>query len=212
MKINDNSIVSKTKRSTPEELRAKIAELQSLYSDPNCYYDIRASITSARDCLSLIYLMTYFRFWETESIIKAIAQNAYAKNYEGEWSNVQEFLEYKDLTTEQFEAYYIQRYGAHDFFGNFLKRSVRISRTLKFNDRNKKDTRPVRKPQFRRGYNDKGTLRLPHEYHGERPYSDNTNRIDRRKQVAHPLLSEGLTFSDGECPDKHFPQRKDLIL
>lgn len=184
----DNPKVLNSKRSMPGDLRAKIAELQSLYSHPERYNEISASITDAKSALCLVYISLYFPYWETEKLTKQLAQNAYAKNYQGGWSDVQEFLEYEGQTPEQFEAKYIERFGARDFYGNFLKKAERISRTIKVRDRNAKDTRPVSKPQFRRGYNDKGTLRLPHEYHGERPYRDNTDRVDRRSQVAHPLL------------------------
>jgi hypothetical protein len=130
---------------------------------------------------------------------------AYSKNYEGEWANVQFFLEYEGLTAPKFEELYIERYGAHAFYGNFLRETLRNSRSIKVTDRNAVDTRPVKKKQFRRGYNDKGSLRLPHEFHGERPSAE--ERIDRRNNVAHPLLKE-KKFTDRESSVRPHPGKK----
>lgn len=53
------------------------------------------------------------------------------------------------------------RWSNRDFYGNILKKN-RVMKFCKIRIRHRKNSRPRRKV-WRRGYNDKGSLRLPHE-------------------------------------------------
>lgn len=181
------------KRVKPQDLKKKIAELPSLYSDS--IVQISTNVRGAKDALALIYVSLYFEYWSTDKIIDAIRQKCYFQNYEGEWAIVQDFLELKLQTPEQFEKYYILTKGAFDFYGNFIKRAYKMTKILKIQDVTKPSKHRVRKPVYRRGYKDKGSLRLPHENHGEKPISL-IERIDRRQNVTHPLLGKNLADED----------------
>jgi len=183
------------KRYDPEKLRKKIAELPSLYSDMERTFTISSNILTAKQALSLVYITLYFQYWETDLLTKAIAQKAYSQNYNGEWKKVQEFLETQFKTPEDFEKKYISDYGPHDFFGNFLPKAARYIVMIKVQDVNKVKKKKVVYAQYHRGYKDKGSLRLPSDFHGIRPYKE---KEDRRQNVSHPLLSENFsTVEDG---------------
>lgn len=182
------TISSPRKRNDPQVLRKKIAELPSLYSDTVHSIQIGGNLTTAKHCLCWIYISLYFQYWETDKIIKAIGQKAYVQNYNGQWKNVQAMLETQLQSPEQFEQKYFLLYSPYDFFGNFLPLAERISRTTKVTKVTSEDKRPVRKPIYRRGYKDKGSTRLPSEYHGEPPLKP--EREDRRHLIKHPLLEE----------------------
>lgn len=174
----------------PREIKRKIAELPSLYSDVDRIINISANISGARSALSFLYISLYFEYWETEVLIRTIAQKAFTHNYNGEWKTVQDFLETELQTPEQFEEKYIELKGPHDFFGNFLPKAARYSKLLKIRNSSEKIRRKVVYPQYHRGYKDKGSLRLPSDFHGIRPYSD---KEDRRKKITHPLLRENFS-------------------
>ena len=184
-------LISKSKNN-PLEIKRKIAELPSLYSDVLKRITISANVLGAKQALSYIYLSLYFEYWETDILIKTIAQKAFSQNYNGEWRTVQDFLETKLQTPEEFEEKYIRLKGPHDFFGNFLPKSLKLRNLLKISDLTKKQKGKIVYPQYHRGYKDKGSLRLPSEFHGERPYKE---KEDRRQKVSHPLLVE--KFSTG---------------
>jgi len=175
----------------------KIAESQSLYSDVEPrIIKISANLSSARNALGYIYIALHYEYWETEDLIRSIGQKAYLQNYNGKWKTVQEFLESEFQTPKDFEDKFISVFGPHDFFGNFLPAVEKQYRLLKVTDLTKEKTGKVNYPQFHRGYKDKGSLRLPHEYHGDRPVGP--ERLDRRQNIKHPLLGENfLQVEDG---------------
>jgi hypothetical protein len=171
---------------------------------------ISANLSSAKFCLSLIYISLHFQYWETDDLIKAISQKCYLQNYNGEWKTVQDFLETELKTPKEFEEKYISVKGPHDFFGNFLPKASRNIKLLKIKDLQKKDKRKVLYPQFHRGYKDKGSLRLPSEYHGDRPLK--TEKEDRRSKVAHPLLGEDFYTVEESVLDTHLRKEEDLCF
>lgn len=182
-------------KNDPVEIRRKIAELPSLYSDVERTINISSNILGAKQALSLIYISLYFCYWETDLLTKALAQKAYSQNYNGGWRIVQDFLETKLQTPEDFEKKYIELKGPYDFFGNFLPKAGKYAKLLKITDTSKSKQGKVVYPQFHRGYKDKGSLRLPSDFHGIPPYSE---KEDRRTNVYHPLLSDNFsTVEDG---------------
>lgn len=80
-----------------------------------------------------------------------------AQNYSAEKEIL---LSSKDLALSYLQIQ--DKFNDNDFFGNYLsvKNLERIFRQLRLP---KKESRPVKKPVFRRGYNDKGSRRPDHE-------------------------------------------------
>lgn len=204
--MKSDQLLQKKEKFDPKVLREKIAELPSLYSET--IVQVTLNVRSAREALILIYLSTYFPYWSTDKLIDSIRQKCFYQNYEGKWEIVQEFLELDLQTPEQFEKEYISRKGAFDFFGNFLRESYRLSLILKIRDLSKPSKHKVKKPVYRRGYKDKGSLRLPHENHGDRPISS-IERVDRRQKVMHPLLRENFLAVGDDANFTH-PERSDF--
>jgi hypothetical protein len=121
---------------------------------------------------------------------------------------VQEILELEEQTPKNFENYYILKKGAFDFFGNFIKQSYKLTLILKIRDTSKPSRHKVIMPIFRRGYKDKGSLRLPHENHGDQSQKE-IERIDLRQKVKHPLLEKYL--ADEDDVNKTLPERSKIL-
>lgn len=168
---------------------AWIAECQSLQPDRSLRFP---RISTAWDAFAALYLLSHLEasYWITDDIHRTIAQQAYHSNYEGEWEAVQEILEQYPHTPKEFYDAFLKRHSSDEFFGNLVKRANRLSRGISFKRRDPHG--PIRWPQRHRGYNDKGTLRPPHQtvepIPGEVDLQLMPERIDRRKNVGHPLL------------------------
>jgi len=142
---------------------------------------------SSWDALCLLYLVSHVApaYWNTESLVRRIVEKAYSSNYEGEWQTVQVFLERNPQTPKQFYELFLSYKSPEEFFGNLKRRAARLSLGIKCQKR-ESSRKPVRVPQRKRGYEDKGTYRPPHDDHGIPPSSD--EKKDYRHHVGHPLL------------------------
>lgn len=171
----------------PVELKSKLAEHSTLYSK-NELMELRTNCSKAREAIALYYVSLYYQVWQTDVLVRKLAQMAYANNYQGRWNRVQEILELEINRPEELEEYYIQTGHANDFYGNVLPLAVKILYRIKYIDTSKGPRSRVRYPQRVRGYKDKGSCRLPHEYHGEDLPGKERKRDDRRQYVHHPLV------------------------
>jgi hypothetical protein len=167
------------------EVEEWIAECLSLQPDRSLGISF---IGSGWDALCLLYLLSHVEnlYWITERIHRKIAQKAYASNYEGVWTTVQQMLELYPKTPEQFYEYFLRFYSPEDFFGNLKRGAKRLSRIVRSYKRDPHTTR--KKTKRTRGYRDKGTYVPPHRPRVEPPEKDLLP--DRRKKVGHPLIHE----------------------
>lgn len=147
---------------------------------------LSVNVTNALDCLVVLLIASYFAPWQTDTLVRSVAQQAYFHNYEGEWFNVQKVLEHEEQSSEAISDKIVEIYGARTYYGNLLPRAEVVLRRIKFKDITKKSNRPIHRGQRIRGYRDKGSRRLPHEFHGDPPIPE--QREDRRHLVRHPLL------------------------
>lgn len=151
--------------------------------------EMRYNVRNAYESLALLLILSAFADepWKTEVVIRTIAQTAFAQRYSGKWRQVQEILELENPTPDSVVLKLLEFMSIDDFFGNLVPRAKVIWRTMKFLDTTQKCNRPVIKPQFRRGYRDKGSRRLPHELHGLPP--SHPPEVDRRHKVSfNPLV------------------------
>lgn len=140
------------------------------------------------EALAILYLISHLesQFWITDETHRKMAQKAYLGNYEGEWTTVQEILEKYPKTPKEFYQIFTSFHSPEEFFGNL----VPMARRLRFGIGSKaRDPHgPISYSQRHRDYRDKGTLRPPHQPPVVPPWED---RIDRRKNIGHPLLRAG---------------------
>lgn len=183
-----------------------IAACHSLYPDTNNrVLRITFNLRGAYQCLQLLYISTYFPYWETDSLISSISEKAFRQNYNGRWQTVQDFLETELQTPKQFEEKYVLLRGPFDFFGPFLEGVSREIFLVKMTDMTVTYKGPVVYPIYRRGYKDKGTLRPLHKSFRNLPGED--IRVDRRNRITHPLLQNDSTAE--ECVLMEHPLRKE---
>lgn len=160
--------------------------------------EFRFNVRTAYDSLSLLLLSSFFSDepWKTEVIVRTIAQKAFAARYSGKWRQVQEILELENPTPLDVISHLLHHCSTDDLFGNLVPRAKSIWTMLKIRDSVVPDRRPVLRPQFRRGYRDKGSRRLPHELHGEPP--SRPPSIDRRHKVHFNPLVDLRMASDAQ--------------
>ena len=187
MKFSPSSSVSKEILRIHDSKENNLAEPSSAQSDPPLI-SLRAQFTKPWEALKLIYLSIPYKAWETEVLIRTIAYRAYSNNYNGQWRIVQELLEAELQSTEQFLEIFLKYKSKEEYYGNLLHNIKKYEKYFLLKVTQGTDNRPVKRPQRKRGYADKGSRRLPHEYHGDPPIS--REREDRRKKVYHPLLRE----------------------
>lgn len=121
----------------------------------------------------------------TEKVFAKIANKAFLADYQGEWQTVQDFLQKHPTSPSDFYEEWLNHKSPEEFFGNLRKRAAKLSmlvKTITMNPLRK----PVVYPKRARGYRDKGTLRPPHEFHGDPPVPP--PKLDLRHMVGHPLL------------------------
>lgn len=151
----------------------------------------------ARDSLVILFILSLMELkdWQSEKVINQIANKAYCGNYQGAWLEVQEYLEIQELSTEKFLQKYLQRHSVNELFGNLIPQArIRFKYFAKTRDLSvyQEDTRKVTRKIRHRGYRDHGTLRLPHEIHGD-PIPPKS-REDKRGRVANQLVK--LKYTD----------------
>jgi hypothetical protein len=83
---------------------------------------------------------------------------------EGHWKTVQTFLSKPILSDSKALEFLLNHFSVQDIFGNLVPRMQRLALTVKVVKRIHKKPRMKER---KRGYDDKGSLRFPHEYHGE---------------------------------------------
>lgn len=130
-------------------------------------------LTCPRSCLAVLAVLplvlpstrNYFLIDNLRAHIGRMAENY---NNEGLWTNVASLLE-RTTSLDVYSTWTIilNMMSTHDFFGNFLpemERAIRSLRVRTIHSSVMKDTRPIKKPQRKRGYHDKGSRRDPSQW------------------------------------------------
>lgn len=106
----------------------------------------------------------YFLIQALRDHIARMAENA---RFEGDWNTVRRILtEDTSLSIYDTWSFIMENMSPQDWFGNFVPNLVQALKAIRLRRRYfsvLSDTRPVRKPQRKRGYNDKGSRRSPHQ-------------------------------------------------
>jgi hypothetical protein len=124
-------------------------------------------------------------------IREQIQKIASRRNFEGEWNTVKELLLTENIPFKMISKY-LENRSSEDFFGNDFKLLKRIGRSVKFYNPYLQSKLPVKKPQRKRGYDDKGHLRDSSKARQEpRPFKE---KIDIEPIViAHNFLNKEYT-------------------
>lgn len=161
----------------------KIAEYTSPCPDLPIKFHI--SVESAKEAMASLLIMATI-IPERAGLPKMyftdhLARMCYNYNYEGEWAKVQEILELRTLSPYNIVKLISGWMSAEDFYGNFVPLCSKLARTARIVRISYSNNRKVKKPQRKRGYDDKGTLRLSHTWLPTDVHlGANPVRVDRR--------------------------------
>jgi hypothetical protein len=219
--------IPKGKNRSLVDLCIKFSQETSLQPVPEFlpYFYARESwFKKPRGCLQIILACSLTRpGWSCaelyEKLLERIYHQARIHNFQGEWELVGEVLQ-QDLFTQGVNGILcrlVKNLSKEDFFGNFLPgtyRCIEVGLFVKNNwttpvaflskrDRCKGIKRKIR----RRGYNDKGSRKPSHEYHGipkfilsESEYEEYKKRLQKLAPPKSPpsqYYYRTLNYGDG---------------
>lgn len=189
----DSTFPSRGEKNLPSD-SVKSAESPSPCPDSLLVYHPTGAFRTIAAYGALMKMQT--GVWQTDQEVKFFASLCYKFNYNGKWGTFQEILE-RTTNFEEFEVVAREKLGDFTYFGNLLPLVRLYMRTVQVRKDSKKR---VRKPQRKRGYDDKGTLRPSHQR--GRNFSQ-PEKEDRRDYVKHPLLCSKKFFGVWETSGGH---------
>ena len=114
---------------------------------------------TARNCRLLLVATSFIGMNEvtSEALYQKIAKIAHRARYEGEWKNVAEQLQISPIPAHQLRCYLNNR-TLNDFFGNDIQTMKNMLLRINVYNPYLSKHRKVKRPQRKRGYDDKGSL------------------------------------------------------
>lgn len=180
----------------------KLAEVTSLCSDTS--KSVRQlwhiSINNPKDCIAVLCILPLLpdisrnKFW-IERIRTHMAQTAFQYEYQGEWKIVQEILELSNFSLVPILETILHHKDTFYLFGNLTRNMNRLVggfRARQYYLSVTEDKRPVTKPVWRRGYNDKGTLPDLQKLSLLHYYTPREAKLDLRPKISEPRKHEWL--------------------
>jgi hypothetical protein len=115
-----------------------------------------------------------------------LANTAYKNNYQGKWELLQELLEQSPHYLGIIAKTVTSNFSSEDIYGNLIPLMKKMCKLMKLRRKRNKRIR-IRKPQRKRGYNDKGSCRFSHEIHQAWTFTGpNPERLDKRHRISAP--------------------------
>lgn len=112
-------------------------------------------------------------YYRVENLREQIARTARKYNYQGGWNQIKEYLEeVRPFVIRDSLLFVISKMSRDDYFGNFLpllKKTFQLLKVREVRPAHAWELPRVRKPRRKRGYDDKGSRRLAHTFHGIHP-------------------------------------------
>lgn len=146
-------------------------------------------LITAKDALAVLAVLPLVtngvrNYFQIESLRNHIATMANQYRYQGEWDVVGSLLQ----TSNSLQVYdtwkvIMSNMNEFDWFGNFLPRMKRAVKALTWKPRYVsvvEDTRRVKAPQRKRGYDDKGSRRDSHKWTPGKP-------LKQEKELLRPV-------------------------
>lgn len=130
-------------------------------------------LTNSRSAVALLLILPMVvpstrNFVYIESLRSHLTRMASQYSYEGDWKLVGEILSKStSLFVKGSWDVVLETMNPNDFFGNLVPLMRNALRALKWRNMYTdvtKDKRPYRRPRRKRGYDDKGSRRLPHQW------------------------------------------------
>lgn len=162
--MNLFEILGQTLKELTKEGQCSKAEVAALYSDIVDWKFPQQVFESAYLALNASILLPFLGFNSIteEKLRNQLNKIAYQKNYQGYWKLVSTLVETEPYVPARVLEKAIEKIGTNAFFGNHLKSMRRIKNNMIAFNPYEPSNAPVRKPQRKRGYNDKGHLPLKH--------------------------------------------------
>lgn len=195
------------------ELDERFAELTSSCPD----LSLRFSTPDGRSYNYLCYviLIKLYAPLKTEYFksiyFEHVQRTARTNQFSGKWKLIEEILT-KPIFTEEKMFYLLRKhFSKEDIFGNLVPALRRCSKAIHI--RKFKDNRPVRKPRRKRGYDDKGSLLLPHQKHSAWTFKGPNPEKEPLEDIFYPLTSRewinGTKESGGSGGNNAHPTKKE---
>lgn len=129
-------------------------------------------LRNSYDALSVLLVLPFLggsrNYFQIQRIRDTLGKMAHNYSYQGNWNVVGEILEQTDsLDIRSTWIIIFKNINENDWYGNYVPRILRAIKGLKVTKVYSfvsEDTRPVKQPQRKRGYNDKGSQRLSHQW------------------------------------------------
>ena len=139
----------------------------------------------------------------TQKFREHLAQMCYNYNYEGKWRVVQEVLELPIQRPYYIITTILQRLNVRELKGNILRVAALLlncveERQFDVSKEYRQKLHKVKKPQRKRGYDDKGYLRPSHEWTERYPFPGEAEQREDRRLKANPARQPYYTIPDQE--------------
>lgn len=132
---------------------------------------IDCELRSAREYIALLLVLPLLcparNFFCIQTLIGKIHQKAVHYQYQGDWKIVGELLQQDHFSVYQRWTTVSKELTDEEWFGNLLPLMVRVVKAIRFKKQyifQTERSSKVRKPQRKRGYSDKGSLRPSHRW------------------------------------------------
>jgi hypothetical protein len=122
-----------------------------------------------------------------EHFLEKSARAAYYNNYEGKWIVVRDILQTKHFNFHRTLNVLTEYFTPEEFYGNLVPLIRRMGKSVRFRPWHQRSVAPVKWPQRKRGYTDKGSSTPLHE---RRLTGNDSTRLSQLAQIRIEQLGE----------------------
>jgi len=163
--LNINDLILSEKTIFPVQLLMK--ECTSFRSAPRQssvdFFECHRAVDYIAALIALSFLHDPKNQIMIEPFLTKAARAAYFNNYEGKWIVVKEILTTRHFNLHNSLKTIPHYFSANEFYGNLIPQIIRMTKSIRFRIWHNRPVAPVKKPQRKRGYTDKGTSTPLHE-------------------------------------------------
>lgn len=153
-------ILSQSLSIVTAKIKNSEAEETSLYHDLSSWRFPQSIWLRAKDVRNLLIAVSFLGFPDNQQNDFRDRAHKIAEryNFEGQWKEVEDLLQLNSSAPGRIIQWYLESHSPEDWFGDTLKRTIKIMRLAKHYNPYLPTKHPVRYPERKRGYNDKGSL------------------------------------------------------